>query len=807
MGSCIAENGSEAFSFSAAVPGCVHTDLMGSHIPKDIYYRDNVDDCQWIEQRDWKYTKMFQLDTIPSKAQLVFEGLDTYADIALNGIPLGSADNMFITHRFDVSKALRTGENTLVVSFRSPVREVQHEQARPGAFTCERMHTRRIQCTYGWDWVARFVTCGIWRDVYLDFTEGFSVKNVYIYTENLWQDLAQIVVEADLEGFESGSILPVKVKDPEGNTVFCRNYYCREPVFREYINISNARLWYPSGYGEQPLYTLEIGDKQQIFGIRTVMIEERPDEKGSGYYETCLQIQDSASGQIYDKNEEFSGFCLRVNGMAIMCKGANWVPSEPFPSAETDQKITALLSLAKEAGVNMLRVWGGGIFEKPHFYSECDRLGILTTQDFLMACGHYPEEKETFLEQLRKEAEYAAYELRNHPCLVWWSGDNENAIFGHDEAEDYRGRTAIHRAIMPVLARLDPKRRFLLSSPYGGKLYASKTVGTTHNTQYMGEELFPYILDTDMHDYKAHFSTLLARFIAEEPTLGAVNLPSLRRFMEHSDILDSDGMWNYHMKGNPALPITLFDLLQNFAKKVLGDFADGADRYFKLKYSQYEWVRVTMENIRRNLGFANGLIYWMWNDCWPASAGWAFVDYYCLPKASFYAFKRCAGQLLASVHKSDSYDVYLCNDGLQEKQVALNLSYIRNGKAFSIAQQTVPVAAQTSKMVYRMPLAALPEGAILVCDASFEGGCDRAFYREGSLPMHPCAAPQIVARTEDSITLTAADYIHAVELEGEFVFADNYFSLLPGECRPIRFRPAENAQSMALTVAGYTVKT
>lgn len=806
-GSCISSDGIEEFSFSGTVPGCVHTDLMGSHIPEDIYYRDNADDCRWIEERDWQYTRTFQLDELPAKAQLVFEGLDTYADVVLNDVLLGSADNMFIPHRFDVAKALRVGENTISVHFRSPIREVQGEEERRGSFTRERMHTRRIQCTYGWDWVARFVTCGIWRDVYLDCTDGFSVKNVYVYTENVWQDLAQVVVEAEFEGYEVGGMPELEVKDPEGTTVYRHRYFVKEPTLKEYINIPNARLWYPCGYGEQPLYTLKIGNKEQKFGIRTVMIEERPDEKGSPYYEKSLEIKDSISGEVYDRNEEFSGFRLLINGTPIMCKGANWVPSEPFPSAETDEKITMLLSLAKEAGVNMLRIWGGGIFEKPHFYNECDRLGILTTQDFLMACGHYPEEKEAFIEQLRKEAEFAAYELRNHPSLVWWSGDNENAILGYDEAEDYRGRTAIHKGIMPVLARLDPKRRFLLSSPYGGALYASKTVGTTHNTQYLGESVFPYILDTDMTDYKEHFSTYLARFIAEEPTLGAVSLPSLRRFMEQSDIFDSDDMWNYHMKGNPALSFTLFDLLQCFARKVLGDFTDGADRYFKLKYTQYEWVRVTMENIRRNRGYVNGLIYWMWNDCWPASAGWAFVDYYGLPKASFYAFKRCAGNLLASIHKSNQYDIHLCNDGLDDIDVTLALCYIKDGKAFPIAKQTVSIAAQTSETVYRLALSALPEGAILLCDASFAEGHDRAFYREGDLPMIPCTAPQIIERTENSITLTAADYIHAVELEGEYVFEDNYFSLVPGESRTVHFRPAENAQSTELTVAGYTVKS
>lgn len=804
-GRCISPDGKENFTFLGTVPGCVHTDLMGSHIPKDIYYRDNVEDCQWIEFCDWEYSKVFQLDSLPTKAQLVFEGLDTYADITLNGVYLSSVNNMFIAYRFDVSKFLRIGENNICVSFRSPVREVQGKEVRPGAFTRERMHTRRIQCTYGWDWVARFVTCGIWRDVYLDWGHSFSANHVYVYTENLWRDMAQIVVQADLENYEAGAVLALKVKDPEGNTVFHHNYFCKEPMIREYINIPDARLWYPLGYGEQPIYTLEIGNKRQTFGIRTVMIEERPDIVGSDYHQKCLEIKDSASGAVYDKNSEFSGFRLIVNGIPIMCKGANWVPSEPFPSAETDQKITALLSLAKEAGVNMLRVWGGGIFEKQHFYEECDRLGILVTQDFLMACGHYPEEKEEFIEQLRKETEFAAYALRNHPCLVWWSGDNENAVMGYDDAEDYQGRGAIHKGIMPVLAKLDPKRRFLLSSPYGGKLYASKTVGTTHNTQYMGEEIFPYILHSDMRDYKAHFSGLLARFVAEEPTLGAVSLPSLKRFMEHEDIFDSNEMWDYHMKGNPALPFTLFEILKKFAEKVLGGFADGGDRYFKLKYIQFEWVRITMENARRNCGFLNGLIYWMWNDCWPASAGWAFVDYYCLPKASFYAFKRCAGELLVSIYKSNFYDVYLCNDGIREKDVVLSFFYIKNGKMVSVSKQAAFIGGETSQIACRIPLSALPEDATLICDASYAGGKDRAFYREGKLHMIRCDTPEITARADNSITLSAKDYIHAVELEGEYVFGDNYFSMFPGECRRISFHPSENAQSSELTVAAYTV--
>ncbi len=803
-GSSYTFEGNREFTFDATVPGCVHTDLINCGIISDIYYRDNADKYGWIEERNWKYEKVFRLEELPEKASLVFEGLDTYAEITLNGISLGETDNMFIRHRFEASKLLKKGENTLTVFFRSPVREVEGLPDRPGAFTVERMHTRRIQCTYGWDWVARFVTCGIWREVYLDLTDGFTVKNAYVYTEAIYGDTAQIAVEAETESFLQGGFIDLKIKDPEGKTVVSRRYFCKEPNFKDYFDIPNALLWYPHGYGEQPIYTLEICGKEYRFGIRTAVISQIPDQKDSEYYKKCLKIKDSVSGKIYDFNEEFSGFCLLINGIPIMCKGANWVPCEPFPSAESDQKITTLLTLAKEAGLNMLRIWGGGIFEKQHFYSECDRLGILTTQDFLMACGHYPEERTEFIDQLKKETEFAAYELRNHPCLVWWSGDNENAVMGHDEAEDYRGRTAINKAIMPILARLDPRRRFLLSSPYGGRLYASKTVGTTHNTQYLGESIFPYILETDMKDYKEHFATYLARFIAEEPTTGAICLPSLRRFMTEEEVFGSKDMWEYHTKSNPGLPYSLFSVLESFTKKVLGDFTDGKDRFFKLKYNQFEWIRVSMENIRRNKGFINGIIYWMWNDCWPASSGWAFVDYYCLPKASFYSFKRCAGELLASVDKTDTYNIYLCNDGLDSKNVSIKLSYVQNGKAVAITEKEVEIPAAESAKVLKLPLSVMPEDAMLICDAECGNLRDRAFYREGTLPIIPCEAPKI-SLTENSITLTADSYIHAVEIEGEFVFEDNYFSLMPGESRTVAYRPAENALTSELSITAYTL--
>lgn len=803
-GKCINSDNKEEFCFLGAVPGCVHTDLLGTHIPKDIYYRNNTEECQWIENKDWEYSKSFIIEEKPENAVLVFEGLDTYSDIYLNGKLIASTDNMFISHRFNISDSLELGENEIKVYFHSPIKAVEGLEHCGGAFTCERMHTRRIQCTYGWDWVARYVTCGIWRDVYIEANDEFSVKSVYIYTNAVLNNSAQIVVEAEFENFQNGAYADMEIISPDGEKVFSHRWFRKESFLKEYIDIPYAKLWYPTGYGEQPLYTLRLCGREFKFGIRTVTILQLPDKKGSPYYEKCLEIKDSVSGREYDRNTEFSGFELFINGVSVMCKGANWVPCEPFPSAESDSKISGILELAKEAGVNMLRVWGGGIFEKQHFYDECDRLGILVTQDFLMACGDYPEYKKEFIDQMKLEAEYAALALRNHPCLVWWSGDNENAVYGHDEAEDYHGRTAIHQGIFPVLRRLDPNRRFLLSSPCGGNLYASKTKGTTHNTQYLGCSIFPYILDSDMKDYKEHFSQYLARFIAEEPTTGAVCYPSLKRFMTDEDIFNSDDMWQYHTKSNPGLPFSLFDVLLSFTGKVLGEFSDGYDRYFKMKYIQYEWIRISMENIRRNKGFINGIVYWMWNDCWPASSGWAFVDYYGLPKASFYSFKRCAGDMLVSIDRKEEYEIFVCNDSFTEGTAELSFYCLYKGKLFPIKETEVLVLATKSEKLYSLSADIMPEDAVLICDFVCGEIKDRAFYKKGSLFIEPCDCVAF-EKKENEITVSSNKYVHVLELEGEYVFDDNYFSLLPGEIRKIKFRPSKNQLSDDIKVTSYTL--
>ena len=810
-----------AIAFAGTVPGCVHTDLLREGKIPDPFYRYNADECQWIEGWSWTYEREFELDELSEDAYLCFDGLDVYCDIFLNGHRIGQADDMHIPHRFPLRHAV-LGINTLCVAFRSPTAMTRGLPARPGAFTTERLYTRRIQCTYYWDWVNRFVTCGICGSCRVCLPGKAQLDSVYLYTKNVDEYSAQIGLELAFELYGSGAYARYAITDPAGRLLYQKIRRIVEPTIEETVDIPHPQLWYPNGYGSQPLYRVsvsvyedetlrrELDSRTLHLGIRTVKILQLPDPPGSEAYEKCLKLKKaphvSGENASWDRNEEFSGFIVLVNGVRIFCKGANWVPCEPFPSAETAEKINALLTLAAGGHANMVRVWGGGIFEQDSFYDACDRLGLLVTQDFLMACGDYPEDDAAFLEHLRLEAEHAAKRLRSHACLAWWSGDNENAMAADENMQDYTGRKSALAAIGPVLRMLDPHRAFLPSSPYGGAPYGSITRGTTHNTNYIGD-WFGYIRFHDLLDYREYFDYFLARFCAEEPVMGAPQIASLRRFMTEEDIFgEDDAIWRYHTKNNPAeafREFEIFDYLRAIAAKLFGTPKSGLDKVFKMQYVQYEWVRLTMELFRRSKWFSSGLIYWMLNDCWPAS-GWALIDYYGTPKAGYYGFKRASKPLIAAIDRSAGlYRAFACSDSPHpaEGWACLLLYDLQQEKTLWERRANFAVEANCSSPVIEVPAAEIDslgsDSTLLLCTLETAEGTDRTFFFPARPQdvRFPATQVRCLERGEDYITVQAEHYAHAVSLDGDYVFADNFFSLMPGEARTIRFEESFAHQS------------
>lgn len=308
-----------------------------------------------------------------------------------------------------------------------------------------------------------------------------------------------------------------------------------------------------------------------------------------------------------------------------------------------------------------------------------------------------------------------------------------------------------------------------------------------------------------MKDYKEFFKRFRARFIAEEAQGGAISLYSLRRFMTDEDIFgESTDIWSYHTKSNPPLPVSCLTYMMTFAKKVLGDFKDGYDRAFKYRYSQCEWIRILFEQARREKGFCNGLIFWMLNDCWAASSGWAMLDYYCRPKPAYYSFKRCAKRVITSIDKENGkFLIYAVNDGLCDEKIkytvkiigadGVTVKEIASGESVSVAEKSVIIATLDAE---------LKDGEVMIADI----GTDRAFYKNGSLDICPSAVKFTVDNKNKTLTVSADKYIQAVIIEGFAILEDNCFTLMPGETKTVSYRLEDGYTNPEFTVEAYKIE-
>lgn len=493
-GEGIDPKGKEAsIAIDAQVPGHVHQDLLAAGLIADPGYRKQADDCQWVEHWRWTYSRTFELERLePGRPLLEFEGLDTYAEIEVNGIRLARTDNMFVRYRFDVSGLLREGTNELVVRFRTVAEGIAGKSyaGLGAAFTNERLFVRRMQCTFGWDWVGRLVSYGIWRPVRLVFEDVAAIEDLFVYTKALDARGASLAVAVETRSRTEAPLrLSLAIADPSGSIVWQAERRSDGGKLELTADLTEPELWWPAGYGDQAQYRLVaklygssglLDERSRSFGIRTVRIEQLPDREGSPEARLTAKLRaqetardetaDNPDGMVWEANGDRpgSGFRLLVNGLPIFCKGANWVPCDPFPSRVPDTHYAHLLTLARDAGMTMLRCWGGGIYEPEPFWDWCDRLGIVVVQDFMMACGTYPEADRDWTASLRAEIEGAIRALRNHPSLVWWNGDNENGMFAGEEEPDYPGRRSRTGSRAACARRSIRPGPFSLRVPMGG---------------------------------------------------------------------------------------------------------------------------------------------------------------------------------------------------------------------------------------------------------------------------------------------------------------------------------------------------
>lgn len=763
----------------ATVPGTVHTDLLADKKIPDPFYRMNEHDIQWIDLQQWLYQKEFTVTPAMLREDfviLVAEGLDTYAAIMINGKAVDRTSNMFIEHRIDVKRYLHPGKNRIEILFDSPTIRSKKLEEQYGALRValepHRVYVRKAQYSFSWDWGPKITTSGIWRNISLQAFSG-RLKNpfVKILSVDKREAVAEISVEIEansprsyqLRTFIAGNSVSLEVvKDVSGSTI----------AFR--VHIPNPLLWWPNGYGKQPMYAAlfsllhdgnEIHQIEIPFAIRTVRL-------------------------LQEKDTEGRSFIVEVNGVKIYCKGADWIPSDNCIPRISDATYETLLRFAGNAHMNMIRVWGGGIYEQDIFYNLCDQMGLMVWQDFMYACGEYPQAA-WFLRQSKVEAEHIVKRLRNHPSIVLWCGNNEcEWLFCTENpektADDMKG-AKIFRDILPeACKKFDGTRPYWRSSPFGTGFPNAESNGNHHQ----------WTVWSYWKDYK-EYENDTARFISEfgfqapanRRTFEEVTLPDDRHpqspFMEHH---------NKQIEGTERL------LRFQAAHFRLSNSFDGF--IYKGQLVQAEALKCAVEHWRRRKFSTAGSLFWQLNDCWPVSS-WAVIDSKLRPKAAYYAAKRFFAPMLLSFKQTqEGIEVWVTGDRLERFAGEINLQLISfRGNILWKKKLKISLASNSSKKFFLIPRLLYAKHDVhtiylfgtLSRDRNIES-TNRFFFSEPKYWKLPKGRAAVQLKKEKSgrwtVTIKAKTFLKGVrvEIDGEeIVFDDNYFDLDAGNVKSMTF--------------------
>jgi len=656
----------------ASVPGDVHTALVEIGRLAPLFYNMNVETCQWVERQEWWYRTTFEAPAgkEDSKARyvLTFDGLDTLATVYLNGAEIGSHRNMFIAATFDVTEHLRLSERNMLAVRLDPVAESIGKREIEGLVLSkvegqwgrnpERVWVRKAQCNFGWDWAPRLVSVGIWQGVTLRRYVGARLGGVFFKTTTISPQAAEATVVVEVERWADVPDLGASISLSRGQQRLTDRVPLINGRVEASFTIPDPALWWTHDLGEPALYELEVALRasgktldthcEQV-GIRTIEVDQSPDpdEPGTRF------------------------FTFVLNGVKLFAKGANWIPADSLVAQVDEARYRDLLKLAVEANMNMLRVWGGGIYEKDVFYRLCDELGILIWQDFMFACALYPDEA-PFMAEVEREAEAVVRRLRNRPCLALWSGNNENDWIDdmHNwqrPGRDFPGKKIYHELLPPIVERLDGTRLFWPSSPYGGNDHNSAEEGDRHNWQVWHGTLFPRRFGEEPKrdlsptgiSYR-HYAEDPARFISEFGMHAAPVLETLRRNVPATALhLDSPELL-YRNKDEPKDKGDLLMLAHTGLPNSLQEYLD-----FSM-ICQAEGLKFGIEHYRRRKFHCSGTLFWQLNDCWPGLS-WSVLDYYLFPKAGYFYAKRAYAPVLASFKgEVDGVSLWITNDTLED---------------------------------------------------------------------------------------------------------------------------------------------
>ncbi|MDD5508880.1 MAG: glycoside hydrolase family 2 protein [Bacteroidales bacterium] len=797
----------------ATVSGTVHTDLLANKVIEDPYYRLNERQVQWIDKEDWEYRTRFVIDrAILAKEHidLVFYGLDTYAEVYLNDEQILQADNMFRTWRVNGKGYVKEGNNLLRIRFLSPVNEglkklqahgyplpASNDQSEVGGLGDQRVSpfVRKAPYHFGWDWGPRLVTSGIWRPITLEAWDEARIRDLHVITKMVGHE--QVDLEAHFTVLASEKIrLDARIYADtmlihEGKLTLMPG----ENPIRVPVSIRQPELWWPNGMGGQKVYRIrvvvgqgkEIADETEVTtGLRTLRLVQDPDPDGTG-----------------------KSFYFEINGVPVFAKGANYIPNDVFLTRVTPDRYEYIVRSAAEANMNMLRVWGGGIYEDDLFYDLCDDYGIMVWQDFMFACSMYPGD-DAFLESVRLEAADNVKRLRNHPCIVLWCGNNEieNAWAEWDENRGWGWKqlykseqraaiweaydTLFHKILPAVVAEHDPAVTYWHSSPSAGLGQLAGYDTKSGDMHYWGvwHGLNPF---SDFRKYRA-------RFMSEYGFQSFPEFNSVKRYTLPVDYdIESEVMMSHQRSGIGNLRIRQYMEADYTIPEDFEQFL------YVGQLLQAEAIKMAIECHRADMPYCMGTLYWQINDCWPV-ASWSGIDYYGRWKALHYfvkeAFKPVA---LVMDGNEGKVQVHIVSDLPETRQAVLTMKIMTfEGQELWKESLPVDIPARSSSNYYEKEITGYDIGkTVLVASLAAEGVFNDTGLHYFTQPKYlKLADPGItveigVKGDAFEVTLASTSLAKNVFLTAEGYggqFSDNFFDILPGEKVKVTFPKSGNLE-------------
>ena len=783
---------------AVTVPGDVHRALVDAGRIEDPFYDRNEDACAWMEEREWWYRLGFDGPDAPEsdeRLRLVFHGLDTYATVYLNGEELGRHANMFREATLNVTDRIRPGrENLLAVRFDPPLAHAGPplpDQWAP--FSHERVWMRKGQSGYGWDWGPRLPTIGLWRPVELRRERSAVINGVRFSTLQIRDGEALVDVTVEAERFAGDGELraAIELRPPGAAEPIRATLVLREDgaLSRGAVSLRlpDPALWWTHDLGEPALYALRVGlmrDGEELdvrthmVGVRTIELDQRPDMEEPG--------------------TRFFRFVL--NGVGLFTRGANWIPADSFVGAIPVERYERLIADARDANMNMLRVWGGGVYEHDLFYDLCDRAGILVWQDFMFACAAYPETE--IAGEVELEARYQVGRLRTHPSIALWCGNNENQwihdlSFPTNRFNPVPGATFYHDVLPRVVAEVDPSTPYWPGSPYGGNDHNGREDGDVHNWEvWHGNHPRRFGEDSRREPTPESVSFVryaedMGRFISEFGVLAAPDRETLRRWIPPDQLHHHSPAMDHHTKDTPKNKI---DMLLQSVTGVAEDLDEFVD--FSM-IAQAEALKFGIEHYRRRKPHCSGTLIWQLNDCWPGLS-WALVDYHGFGKAGYFYVRRVYAPVLASfkVDAVGAVELWITNDA---PEAIRDTARVRLGQfagpALHEEDVAVDVAPHVSQCVSRWEAGELSgrnERYLNVRSTDGVFPANRHFFAAvRELGRAPEAVQHDVEAVDDEqlvVRLRAAAYayfVHVAVPDERVRYSDNYIDLEPGEERTI----------------------